>query len=518
VSIPKPTIAEVSDLAAEVGLDLTKEALPEWTAILHTMLSAYDELEALDQDEFGGQPSRRDIGRAPTPDENPLGAWCWKVTIRGAESGPLRGMSVAVKDNIAVQGVPLTHGSTALQGYSPSRDATVVERTLSAGGTILGMATCEAFCVSGGSHTSAGGPVRNPYDHRHTSGGSSSGAAALVASGDVDLAIASDQGGSIRGPAAWCGVIGLKPTFGLVPYTGAIPGELTVDHLGPIARDVDSLALYLGVLAGPDGWDPRQRSSPAADDYYVRLDDPLTGVRIGVVAEGFGLPELSEEVVDHAVLEGAHRLARPGIEVEDISLPFHLSASAIRSAIMFEGTAALIGDGYAVGTNRRGRYEPGLARAMAEALESRADELPETLLTLIMAGRWGKRVGRGEFYAHARHRAELLGRMYDEALSRFDLLVMPTVPMRAPLLTQTGGSLTDRLRSSRSTGINTAPFNLTGHPVVTVPCAVEGGLPIGMMLVGQRGNEALLLRVARLVEREIFRMPPPPGAHPRSHP
>ena len=511
MTVRKPTEAEVRELALELGLELQDAAVPEWTAVLGTMLQAYEELDLLEE----GEPARRwprDAGQPPSQAENPLGAWCWSIRIAGAENGPLHGMTVAVKDNIAVGGVPLTHGSAALRGYVPRSDATVVERTLDAGGTILGMATCEAFCVSGGSHTSEGGPVLNPYDHSRTSGGSSSGAAALVSSGAVDLAVASDQGGSIRGPASWCGVVGLKPTFGLVPYTGAIPGEMTVDHLGPIARDVRSLATYLAVLAGPDGMDPRQIRHEKSVDFLAALDDEsVEGVRIGVLTEGFGHRGLSDAVVDESVREKVSRFASLGAEVVDVSLPFHLTASAIRAAIMFEGTAALIGEGFGVGTNWKGRYEPGLSRAMAEALETRAEDLPETLLSLLMAGSWGRRVGRGEFYAKAQNLTRLLTAQYDHAFEGVDLLAMPTVPVRAPAITAPDAGLTERLRASRSTGANTAPFNLTGHPALTLPCALEDGLPIGMMLVGRRGDDALLLRIGRLFERDVFRVPPPPG-------
>lgn len=502
----KPTIDEVRSLANGFGLMLDGAAAIEWTAALGGMLEAYDRLDSLGVHEGVELPSR-DGGHAPDERDNPLGAWCWRVRIEGAPDGPLAGLRVAVKDNISVRGVPLSYGSSVLGGYVPDADATVVERTLDAGGTILGMATCEAFCVSGGSHTSATGPVLNPHDPLRTSGGSSGGAAALVASGAVDLALGSDQGGSIRGPAAWCGVAGLKPTFGLVPYTGAIPGEMTVDHLGPIAQDVASLATYLGVLAGPDGCDPRQDSSQLAGDYRTGLDSGISGVRIGVVAEGFSHAGLSEEIVDLRVREGVQLLAEFGAVVEDVSLPFHLNAGPIRSAILFEGTASLVGDGFGVGSNWKGRYPRGFSRRMADALTNDAVALPETLVTMILAGRWAKEMGQGEFYAKAQNLARWLTACYDEALSRYDLLVMPTVPMRAPLLTPRDAGLTERLAASRSTGANTSPFNITGHPALTVPCAVEGGLPIGMMLVGRRGADALVLRAGAFFERNVFRMP-----------
>ena len=186
------------------------------------------------------------------------------TSITEREGGPLAGRSVAIKDNTAVAGVPMMNGSATLEGFVPARDATVVTRLLAAGATIAGKAVCEDLCFSGGSHTSRTGPVRNPWDTTRSAGGSSSGSAALLAAGVVDIATGGDQGGSVRIPAAYCGVVGHKPTHGLVPYTGAFPIEQTIDHLGPMARTVADVALTLAVLAGPDGLDPRQPAESAS--------------------------------------------------------------------------------------------------------------------------------------------------------------------------------------------------------------------------------------------------------------
>src|SRR5947199_9378368 len=182
----------------------------------------------------------------------------------------------------------MMNGTSVLEGYVPEVDATIVTRILNAGGTILGKAVCESLCFSGGSHTSDTGPVRNPYDVSRTTGGSSSGSAALVAAGEVDLAIGGDQGGSIRIPSCWCGVYGLKPTYGLVPYTGVFPIELTLDHVGPIARSASDAALLLEAIAGPDGLDPRQPANLRPTAYTQALTGETPGLRLGLVPEGFG--------------------------------------------------------------------------------------------------------------------------------------------------------------------------------------------------------------------------------------
>ncbi len=172
---------------------------------------------------------------------------------------------MALKDNVALAGVPMMNGASTLEGFVPASDATIVTRMLDAGATILGKAVCEHFCLSGGSHTSDPGPVHNPHRIGYSAGGSSSGSGALVAAGEVDLAIGGDQGGSIRIPASYCGIVGMKPTHGLVPYTGVMPIETTIDHTGPMTASVGDNALLLEVLAGPDGLDPgnmRRRSPP----------------------------------------------------------------------------------------------------------------------------------------------------------------------------------------------------------------------------------------------------------------
>ena len=185
-----------------------------------------------------------------------------KTSIKGASSGPLKGKKVAIKDNVMVAGVPMMNGNSILEGYVPEIDATVVARLLDAGAEIVGKTHCESYCISGGSHTGAKGPVHNPYKMGYSAGGSSSGSGVVVALGEADMALGGDQGGSIRMPSCWCGIYGMKPTHGLVPYTGIMPIEIFVDHTGPMTATVTDNALMLEVIAGPDGYDPRQYGTP----------------------------------------------------------------------------------------------------------------------------------------------------------------------------------------------------------------------------------------------------------------
>ena len=233
--ITPPTAGDLARIAQQYGLHLQPHDLESFRALAGGLLASYDEVERLYEASAPEPPQRP--WQWPAEDGNDLGAWYVTTEITSRRDGPLAGRRVAVKDNIAVAGVPMMNGSRAVEGFVPRRDATVVTRLLHAGATIAGKAVCEDLCFSGGSHTSRTGPVRNPWGRSRTAGGSSSGSAALVAAGQADLALGGDQGGSIRIPSAFCGTVGHEPTHGLVPYTGAFPIENTLDHLGPIDGD-----------------------------------------------------------------------------------------------------------------------------------------------------------------------------------------------------------------------------------------------------------------------------------------
>src|ERR1700722_11635094 len=299
MTVSRPSAADIDAAARHFGFNLDADARRDYLAAVGSSLHSYDVVDEL-YDEFA-RPHAPERGyQFPEPDQNPLGAWYVTAEIASGARGPLSGRAVAIKDNIAVAGIPMMNGSHAVEGFVPSRDATVVERLLAAGATIAGKAVCEDLCCSGSSFPSASGPVRNPWDTTREAGGSSSGSGALVAAGEVDLALGGDQGGSIRIPASLCGVVGLKPTHGLIPYTGAFPIERTIDHLGPMTRTVADAALLLDVLAGPDGCDPRQPDQIATVDYRAALTGDVGGLRIGILTEGFGqhgsLPEVDDLV------------------------------------------------------------------------------------------------------------------------------------------------------------------------------------------------------------------------------
>src|SRR5438093_4994444 len=295
----KPTIAQLRQIAQTYGMHLTDADLESFTGLMSAVLESYRRINQLTEPALTVRYPRSG-GYRPTAEENPLNAWYQQCFIKGASSGILAGKRIAIKDNVCVAGVPMMNGSSVLEGYVPEFDATIVTRILDAGGEIVGKAVCEHLCFSGGSHTSDTGPVYNPHDHTRSAGGSSSGSAALVVAGECDMAIGGDQGGSIRIPSCWCGAYGLKPTYGLVPYTGIFPVELTLDHTGPIASTTADGALLLEVIDGEDGLDPRQKDVKV-EDYTRALSNDVEGVRIGILTEGFGWSGLSEQDVDEMV-------------------------------------------------------------------------------------------------------------------------------------------------------------------------------------------------------------------------
>jgi amidase len=504
-----PTIDELARVAERFGFTLSKEDLESFLGLMAGSVASFAVVEGL----AAARPTprlERDPGHRPTEEENPLGAWYWRCSIRETDDGILAGKTVAIKDNTAVAGIPMMNGSRTLEGYVPTEDATIVRRLLEAGAEIRGKAVCEDLCFSGGSHTPATGPVRNPWSHSHTAGGSSGGSAALVAAGEVDLATGGDQGGSIRIPSCWCGIVGHKPTHGLVPYTGAFPIEMTIDHLGPMGRTVTDVALMLTAIAGPDGQDPRQ-IDVRVDDYLGSLDRGVDGLRIGIVPEGFGWEGLSEPDVDELVRESVERLTDAGAKVVEVDVPAHRDAIHIWTVIAVEGAANQMINLNGYGLNWKGRYDPAMMAAFAGGKAAHADDLSDSVKMVAMLGQHVLDQGAGVWYATARNLVPGLVAAYDDALSEVDLLAMPTLPLKPTVIPSRDAPREERVARSLEMVPNTAPFDVTGHPAINVPAGLIEGLPVGLMLVGRRWEDATVLRAARAHEQLVGGYPSPPG-------
>jgi amidase len=508
MAVRRPEDDDLRKIASEFHFTIPDERMPVVRALLEGFLSPYDRLDEIDE-QLQAPRHARDGGAAPLPEENQLGAWAWRVRIDGQPGGPLAGRTIAIKDNVAVAGVPMRNGTVLLDGYVPDEDATVVERVLDAGATVLGKAVCESLCFSGGSHTSDSGPVRNPYDRRRSAGGSSSGSAALVASGEVDMAIGGDQGGSVRIPSCWSGIYGLKPTWGLVPYTGAFPIESSLDHLGPMARSTRDVALLLEAIAGPDGLDPRQHAGLAAGDYLGALGGGAGGLRLAVVREGFGIEGLSEPDVDEAVRLAGRAFAELGAKVEEVAIPWHRDAMPVWNAVALEGATAIMVAGESIAHGGKGRYSTGLVDVFGAGRRAKGERLSETVKLTVLAGRWMAEAHGSRYYAKAQNLARTAAAAYDAVLGDFDLLLMPTLPLKATPIPAGDAPLEEQVARALEMIPNTAPFDVTGHPAMNVPCAMSEDLPVGMMLVGRHGDERTILRAAAAYEGEVWSPPPP---------
>jgi amidase len=496
MSVKRPTLEQMMDIVDGFGMSMPAERVAEFLSAMEPNFAAYDLVDQA-PDEIPLVKYPRTPGYRPSAQENPLNAWYVKTDIQGASSGKLKGKTVAVKDNVCVAGVPMMNGSSTLEGYTPNIDATVVARLLDAGAVIKGKSHCELFCLSGGSHTGALGPVHNPHRHGYSAGGSSSGSGALVAAGEVDLAIGGDQGGSIRMPASFCGIYGMKATHGLVPYTGVMPIESTIDHTGPMTANVADNALMLEVIAGPDGLDPRQYA-PKIGDYVGALKRGVQGMKIAIVSEGFGHAN-SEADVDASVREAAKRFASLGATVETISLPAHLLAPAIWTPIALEGLQAQMMNGNGMGYNWKGLYTVSLLDAHAN-WRYRADDLSDSLKISMMVGQYFLTHYNGRFYAKAQNIARRIRAAYDHALEDFDLLMMPTLPVKATPLPPVDAPLGLYLQRAFEMIGNTAPFDVTGHPAMSIPCGLGDGLPIGAMLTAKHFDEATIYAAAAAFE------------------
>jgi amidase len=500
--IKPPTVDDLARVARELRLGLSASDLESFHQLLQPSVLAYARLDQLEE------PAAvikypRDGGRRPAPELNTLNAWYWRCEIHGAREGPLKGKTFAIKDNIAVAGIPMMNGTALLEGFVADIDATVVTRILDAGGIIAGKSVCESLCFSGGSHTSDNGPVRNPSDPARSTGGSSSGSGALVASGAVDMAVGGDQGGSIRIPSSWCGIYGLKPTYGLVPYTGAFPIELTLDHLGPMARSAADCALMLEVIAGPDGLDPRQRADLIAQPYSKMLTGDVRGLRLALVREGFAIPGYSEKDVDDGVIAAARAFEKIGARVSEVSIPWHRDGGALFNAIASEGALTTMLEGSGFGNNWKGYYPLAMLDALGRGLQEHSSRLSATAKMFLMLGKYVHEEYHGHYYAKARNLARSLTAAYDAALKDADLLVMPTTPTKATLLPAAGCSREEYIQRATNMGANTGQFDITGHPAMNVPCGISEGLPVGMMLIGRTGDDATVLRAADAWQRKF---------------
>lgn len=494
-----PTRDDLHRLAQSHYFTLSPEEAEGYQSVLADLFPQLERLDALPEPPAPRPYPQRDPGGRPERQHDPYNAIVRRCSIVGAAQGPLAGKRVGLKDNMCLAGIPMTYGSRVLQGLVPETDATIVTRLLDAGARIVAVLNMDNFAFSGAGDTSAYGPTLNPHSLHHLAGGSSGGSAAALYYEDIDITIGGDQGGSIRIPASWCGVVGLKPTHSLVPYTGIGGIDQTFDHAGPMARRVADVAQTLEVIAGKDPLDPRQDDVPV-QSYTAALGRDLRGVRVGLLREGFG-QEGAEPDVEAAVRAAIDTMGALGATVTEVSVPAHRTAGCIAWGLFAEGMAALL-DGNGMGYHWRGAYNPALADVVGQSLQARAHDLPPQIKLVCMLGTYLRQHYHGRFYAKAQNLRPGLRASYDAVLQQVDVLAMPTTPMKAHAYRPHLG-IRELITHGWNMLGNTAPFDLTGHPAISLPCAKSDGLPVGLMLTGRRFDDATVLAVAHAFERQV---------------
>jgi aspartyl-tRNA(Asn)/glutamyl-tRNA(Gln) amidotransferase subunit A len=415
----------------------------------------------------------------------------------GDDMPALAGVSVAIKDVLVTQGVRTTAGSKILGNYVPPYDATVVKRLEVAGAVMLGKTNCDEFAMGSSNENSAWKPVHNPRDLSRVPGGSSGGSAAAVAADMAVVSLGSDTGGSIRQPAALCGVHGLKPTYGRVSRYGLIAFASSLDHVGPFGRCVKDVATVLRVIAGRDPMDSTSADIPVPD-YVAELDKPVHGLKIGVAKEYFG--EGLDKEVRTAVESAIQKLASLGCEIVEVSLPhtkyaipaYYIIATAEASANLarFDGV-------------RYGFRAQGVKSLSEMYRRTRDQEFGAEVKRRIMLGTYALSTGYYDaYYLKAQKVRTLLTRDFEEGFRRVDAIVTPTSPTAAFKL----GEKVDDPLAMYLADIYTVTANLAGIPGISVPCGeTKEKLPIGLQILGRHFDESTVLRLAYAYEQAVKR-------------
>ena len=428
-----------------------------------------------------------------------LNLFITEATIDGDADaeGPLADATVAVKDNISTEGIRTTCGSEMLADYVPPYSATAVDRLTDAGATIVGKTNMDEFGMGTTTETSAFGPTRNPADPERVPGGSSGGSAAAVAAGEADLALGSDTGGSVRCPAAFCGVVGIKPTYGLVSRYGLVAYANSLEQIGPIAGTVEEAAAVLDVIAGPDPHDGTTRDLAEVEDadpdasYAAAADGDVDGLTVGVPTELFeGADERVVETVEAAIAD----LEARGAETTEISLPsVEHAVQAYYVIAMAEASSNLArfdGVRYGNRADSDGNWNESFAAAREEGFGAEVKRR-------ILLGTYALSAGyHDKYYEKAQDARAWVRRDFEEAFADVDVIASPTMPV---LPFELGESLDDPLRMYLADA-NTTPVNLANLPAISVPAGEAEGLPVGLQLVGPKFGEETVIRAASAVE------------------
>jgi aspartyl-tRNA(Asn)/glutamyl-tRNA(Gln) amidotransferase subunit A len=476
-------VAELCDLtAADLGAKLRAAE----TSSAEVTASCFARMEAVD--------GRVRAFLARTPELARERAAAADARIAGGDASSAAGIPIALKDVLSTKDITTTCGSRILESYVPPFDCTPWARLSAVGSVLMGKTNCDEFAMGSSNENSAFGPVHNPWDLDTVPGGSSGGSAAAVAAGEAVWALGTDTGGSVRQPASLCGVVGLKPTYGLISRYGLIAFASSLDTVGTFTRSVRDAAILLSAVAGRDPLDATSLDR-TVDDYTAGLDEGVSGLRVGVVREAFG--EGVQPSVRASVQSALDRLSDIGASIGEASLPhadYALSAYYLIAPSEASSNLARY-DGV-----RYGLRVPGEDSIEMMAKTRGAGFGPE-VKRRIMLGTYALSAGYYEaYYGQAQKVRTLIIRDYEKAFESFDVLVSPTSPTTAFRI----GERADDPLAMYLSDVFTIPANLAGVPGISIPSGLdEAGLPVGLQVTAPVLGESLLLRVAHALEREL---------------
>lgn len=471
-------------------MSLFKKSAAELQELLHSKeitiadltQVAYDRIDAVDGEvgAFLALNKENALAQAKEMEEVPF-----------ENRGPLYGLPIGVKDNIVTEGLETTCASKILEGFNPIYNATVVEKLKEAGMVTIGKLNMDEFAMGSANENSAIKPVHNPWNFAHVPGGSSGGSAAAVSAGEVPFSLGSDTGGSIRQPAAYCGVVGMKPTYGRVSRYGLVAFASSLDQIGPITRNVRDNALILEAIAGVDEHDSTS-ANVEVPHYVDQLTGDIKGLKVAVPKEY--LAEGVNEGVRSAILASIEKLKELGATVDEVSLPhskYALAAYYILSSSEASSNLSRF-DGIRYG------YRAEASNLDELYTKTRAEGFGDEVKRRIMLGTYSLSAGTYDaYYKKAQQVRTLIKQDFDKVFEEYDVIVGPTAPTTAFKL----GENIDDPMTVYANDILTVPINLAGVPAISIPCGFDNGLPVGLQIIGKYFEEGTVYRVADAFER-----------------